>query len=144
MTQELMWAIVALSALLLILGAGLIGYSIQRTSRVKMRDLLHSERMAAMKKGISLPESDSEAAWKSSASLRFTHMPALKIISLCGVVLLFGGIGLIVGFRNSSYQILKELESLGYIPGFMGLGLTLYSVVLRFISSEANKIKKLP
>jgi hypothetical protein len=97
-------------------------------NRLKLRELFHKERIAAIEKGISLAELPEDALehlseermWESynSGNHRIN-----KLALALGLVLLFGGIGFIISmsiFRNLSFGLL------GVIPVMIGIGLLIY------------------
>jgi hypothetical protein len=97
-------------------------------NRLKLREMAHKERIAAIEKGISLPELPDDALehlseermWESynSGNHRIN-----KLALALGLVLLFGGIGFIISmsiFHNLSYGLL------GVIPVMIGIGLLIY------------------
>jgi hypothetical protein len=97
-------------------------------NRLKLRELFHKERIAAIEKGISLPESPEESLqlvsdekiWESNS---FGNHRINKLALALGLVLLFGGIGFIISmsiFRNLSFGLL------GVIPVMIGIGLLIY------------------
>ena len=97
-------------------------------NRLKLRELVHKERMVAMEKGIPPPELPEESLehlseermWESynSGNHRIN-----KLALALGLVLLFGGMGFIISmsiFHNLSYGLL------GVIPVMIGIGLLIY------------------
>ncbi len=99
------------------------------------RELLHRERMLAMEKGIPLPEFPEAAEAQDqlilariaqSTSGFFRNFP----LGL-GLVLLFGGAGVVTAFMISTQAELHDFWTLGLIPVFLGAGLILYYLLTR-------------
>jgi hypothetical protein len=142
MNESLAWAIVALIGALLGLGTALGAYYIRLRTKLKVREMLYRERLAAIAKGINNPVYESsQPGLANSTGNRLANVPAIKMLSLCGVVLFFGGIGLAMGFYNSEYAMLAKVASLSFIPLAVGLGLIIYTLFLELLSRAAKKIR---
>ncbi len=99
------------------------------------REFLHRERMLAMEKGIplpELPEADEAqdqlvlARIAQSTSGFFRNFP----LGL-GLVLLFGGAGVVTALRMSPKDEFQDFWTLGLVPVFLGVGLILYYLLTR-------------
>ena len=102
--------------------------------RMRVREMLHRERMAAIEKGLPLhdlpadllvePGDDPRAA----VNIERTALGA-------GLVLLLGGIGMVIGLllvpETRETAGMNDLASLGAIPMMVGAGLLLYYVLSR-------------
>ena len=99
------------------------------------RELLHRERMLAMEKGIPLPEFPEAAEAQDQLILaRITQSTSgfFRNFPLgLGLVLLFGGAGVVTAFMISTQAELHDFWTLGLIPVFLGAGLILYYLLTR-------------
>jgi hypothetical protein len=98
--------------------------------------MLEKERLTALSKGVTAPGSDSFSMvpvkeWK------FDYIDVTKIVSISGLILFFGGIGMGIGFFQSTR--LKEWASLAWIPSFVGAGLLLYLLIAREYFKEGPR-----
>ncbi len=74
----------------LALAGGIIGYIyVSHRSRLKRMEIIHQERMAAMEKGIPLPEFPLEPA-------RERHQPDERVIPILGIVLFTLSVGAMI------------------------------------------------
>jgi hypothetical protein len=102
----------------------------QRSLRIN--EMLHEERMAAINQGLELPpHGELDSASERSATPR----AALG----AGLVLVLGGVGLNVAFRfvptlGDGATGLHTLSSLGVIPVFVGVGLLIFAWATRALS----------
>ena len=99
------------------------------------RDFLHRERMLAMEKGIPLPEfpdfeEDDQRPLLEQLS-ESTARIAPKLPLGCGLVLIFGGAGVLVALSKAQDPEFHRAWSLGFIPVFLGAGLILYYLLTR-------------
>lgn len=125
----------------LILVLGLIGFSILRKhlddeKRLRLRQMIHEERMAAMEKEMEVPALDGEI----ERSLLATGAPApprangsikgllwVRLTALCvGWFMLFAGIGMAFSFSLTVEDDVKNIWAVGFIPAMAGVGLLLF------------------
>jgi hypothetical protein len=107
------------------LAAGFVGYSyVTHQSRKKRIEIVHEERMAAMEKGIPLPEFPMEPA-------RNTREPDANVLPILGTVLL----SLSVGAMIVLYRILDTAEHGFWVSPlpltFLGAGLLAFHFLKR-------------
>lgn len=120
---------------------GLIGFSILRKhladeKRLRLRQMIHQERMAAMDKEVQVPALDETI----ERSLLATASPApprtgasakgvlwLRLTSLCfGWFLLLTGLGIAGAFSLVMDRDMREIWAVGFIPAMAGIGLLLF------------------
>jgi hypothetical protein len=99
------------------------------------REMLHRERLLAMEKGIPLPEfptlvEDPSGSLLDYMSVSMKHV-APKLTLGCGLILSFGGVGVIAAFLIAPDPELHKVWSVGLIPGFIGVGFILYYLFIR-------------
>lgn len=99
------------------------------------REMLHRERLLAMEKGIPLPEFPTLAEEPSGSLLDYLSgsIAIPKLALGCGLILIFGGAGMVAAFviAPDSELELHKVWSVGLIPGFIGVGLILYYLLIR-------------
>jgi hypothetical protein len=110
---------------------------LRHRNRLKLREIVHKERMAAIEKEIPLPELpevtlehlQDEKIW--AGSIIGNHQMR-KLALAIGLVLLFGGIGVSLTFAAlpDNFKIetfgLRGGEAFGIIPVMIGIGLLIY------------------
>jgi len=98
--------------------------------RGKRRDwrlqLIHKERLAAMDKGIPLPELP---GYEDPPRPRRAWHPKWPLAA--GIILIFGGAGSMVALMLSGEDYHRRVWSMGLIPVFVGVGLILQYWILR-------------
>jgi hypothetical protein len=127
-----------LLALLFIFGwAGLVMLAkyLKTKNRSRKREMIHKERMLAMEKGVPLGELPDHLSQDENGGPD-SYLPNLngewdrKIALGSGLVLLFGGIGMALGFflipETKDTEGLQALASMGLIPMLIGVGLLIY------------------
>ncbi len=112
----------------LALAAGVVGYVyVTHQSRRKRLEMIHQERLAAMEKGIPLPEFPLEPA-------RNPHVPDPNVIPILGIVLL----SLSVGAMIALYWILPARAQGFWIAPlplvFLAVGLLAFHFLNRDVS----------
>ncbi len=134
MSYEHVWAVIGILTLLAAVALAVWSRHLKEAKKVALREMIHQERMAAMEKGVALPELPADAAggfgetaggpaWVRAASL------------LAGLVLVLGGFGLTVAFLligpGTGVSDLGLLWPVGLVPAFTGCGLLLFVLVER-------------
>ena len=103
--------------------------------KIALREIIQKERVAAMEKGIPLPEWDPELLDDNGvAKKRSTEVNIqwIKLVSLgLGLVLVSAGIGMLLAFELSDDAGLHVLTSIGALPIMTGLGMILFSILIR-------------
>jgi Domain of unknown function (DUF6249) len=97
------------------------------------REMLHRERLLAMEKGIPLPEFPTLAEEPSGSLLDYLSGSIVipKLALGCGLILIFGGAGMVAAFLIAPDSELHKAWSVGLIPGFIGVGFVLYYLFIR-------------
>lgn len=105
-------------------------------SAMRFREWLHIERLTAITKGTSSQELFSTQAgvaceYKFGIELgrRMLHAP-VKILSLTGTALTFGGGGLMAALKLMNNRS-SEFWSIGLLPCTLGLGLILWTLTMK-------------
>ncbi len=129
MSYEQVWAVVTFLTVLAGVALAVWARHLREAKKVALREMIHQERMAALEKGVTLPElapdvaaglgeAASGTAWVRSAAL------------LAGLVLGVGGFGMMVAFLligpGTGVSDLSLLWPLGLIPAAAGVGLLLF------------------
>jgi hypothetical protein len=112
----------------LALAAGVVGYVyVTHQSRTKRLEIIHEERMAAMEKGIPLPEFPLEAQSNQ-------RIPDPNVLPLLGIVLLTLSIGAMIVL----YQVLPPPSQGSWVAPlplmFLGIGL----LAFHFLKQDAT------
>jgi Domain of unknown function (DUF6249) len=103
--------------------------------RHEEREMLHRERLLAMEKGIPLPEFPTLAEEPSGSLLDYMSGSMKDVIPKltlgCGLILIFGGAGMVAAFLIAPDSELHKAWSVGLIPAFIGVGFILYYLFIR-------------
>lgn len=130
MTYEQIWAVWMLLALAVAAGLAIWAKHLRESKRLALREMIHRERMAALEKGVALPELPPDPAPSSAAG------QLGRAALLGGLVLVFGGLGLLAALGRipdtAEMGDLRDLASLGMLPIFIGFGLLLYTLLDRW------------
>jgi hypothetical protein len=109
----------------LALAAGVVGYvSVTHQSRRKRLEIIHQERLAAMEKGIPLPEFPLEPA-------RNPHVPDPNVIPILGIVLLSLSVGAMIALN---WILPPPAQGFWVAPlplAFLGVGLLAFHFMKR-------------
>jgi hypothetical protein len=119
-----------------LIGASLLRRHLREDKQLKLRQIIHDERMKAMEHSQPLPDAaDIELARQLSEPPKparngrrsETGILWVRIVALCiGLTTLLGGIGMTIGFAYSGMKDLLDIWSVGLIPAFVGLGLLIF------------------
>lgn len=133
MAHEFFWPLVVL---VWIFGWATIWYlrrNAVESRSLKLRELLHRERMAALDKGVPLPEipADEEVppAWLRPEAERMRTAWLWRMALVLGLLALFTGIGMCAGFYWAPDRNFHAMWSIGMIPAMAGVGLLLYAAL---------------
>ena len=133
MYEGLIWSLVGLAW---VFGWAAIWYLRRRaveTDALKMREMLSRERMAALEKGVPLPElpaeEEADAVWLTPEAERVRAIWLQRLALILGFFFLFGGLGVCAGFYWAPDRSFHVMWTIGLIPAMSGLGLLLYAVV---------------
>lgn len=102
-------------------------------ARVRIRELIHDERIKALDKGIPIEDLpldpiETESEWFASHS--WTSAVRLSALAI-GLVLSFTGVGMLVGTSLSPDSELNKIATMSLIPIMAGLGLLLFHRLTR-------------
>ena len=132
MDEGMGWAIFGVSFIFIFMLLGILAESLRQKSKLARQQMLQKERLAAMEKGLPLPDWDATAlnddgARLSGAEAHERSKQWFRLVSLCvGMLLAFGGVGLLIAFNLGVDNAFEEISSVGVIPLMAGLGLLLF------------------
>ncbi len=113
-----------------LIGFGLVRKSLADRERLKMREMIHRERMAAIEKNLPLEEmglEDTAMPEVTMTSSRNDPITWIRFTALfLGLAFFFGGIGMSVAFRIAPEPGFNDIWSLGLIPTLTGFGLLIF------------------
>jgi uncharacterized membrane protein YeaQ/YmgE (transglycosylase-associated protein family) len=137
-----------------VLVLGLVGSSILRrhlvlAKRLKLRQVLHEERMKAMERNVELPEAEdpelarllggSQTQGPNGRSWLSSSLLWVRLVSLClGLTGLFGGIGTCIGLAMTTGDKMYEFWPMGLIPAFVGAGLLIFYAMSEKLTALAR------
>lgn len=141
---------IAITLLVLgLLGAAILRRHLHQAKLLRLREMLHKERMAAMERDLHVPDGDAtriesliadgggapvDSHRLSSAGVRWIRLVALAL-GLTGV---FGGIGVMPGFYYLADPEASGMWTLGLIPLLIGTGLLLFVPLSRGMVDNGN------
>lgn len=128
------------AVILLILGIVALGIwsrQLRQRKQMQLRDIIHTERMRAMEKGVPFDSLDHEGMTQELAKMNEETQPMesntnrsvlwIRLYALClGLLFLFGGLAVVAGFPLVGDPEIKMMWPMGFIPGLIGLGLLLF------------------
>lgn len=133
MKDEFFWSLLALAW---VFGWATIWYLRRRAVEqraLRLRELLHSERMAAIEKGVPLPEipadDDVDPVWLRPEAEQIRGVWLRRMALILGLLALFVGIGICAGFYWAPDRGFYGMWTIGFIPAMAGVGLLLYAAV---------------
>jgi hypothetical protein len=133
MEYEQVWALLAIT---LILGwSAVIALQDRSRSRqrLRVRELLHRERLAAIDKGIPLHDLPADLLVEPDEQVAVARAQLAALGA--GLVLLLGGLGLIAALAltpdTPEMGGMRDLAPMGLIPTMTGAGLLLYHMLVR-------------
>lgn len=152
MSYEHYWVLLAFAWVFGWAGISILMKYLQHRNRLKLREMIHKERMIAIEKGIplsKLPEEDptllkDEKLWAAQIFGKMTgNHYGRKLALALGLVILFGAIGWIITLSLFRENTLFEIgllgrgsALLGIIPLMIGIGLILYYRLARESKSK--------
>ncbi len=135
MYYEHLWVLLALLFIFGWAGFVILTKHLRNKNRLRTRDMIHKERMLAMEKGVPLGELPDHLSQAENGEDE-SYVPSIngdwdrRIALGLGLVFLFGGIGIAIGFllipESLDTEGLRGLASMGFIPALIGVGLLLY------------------
>lgn len=137
MDSGMAWAIFGVTFIFLFALMGVLIESQRQKSKLARQELLQRERLAAIEKGVPLPDWDSmmlddDGALVSTAEAHERRRQWFRMISLCiGLLLAFAGAGMLVAFNIGSDNEFRDIGTVGAIPVMAGIGLLLFYALTR-------------
>ncbi len=142
---------------IVVLVLGLIGCSILRkhmreSKQLKLRGIIHEERMKAMENNLPLPETDdskligllgsqSEPSAGGLGALQASILWA-RLVSLClGLAAFIGGIGISIAMYFTQADDMSDFWAMGLIPVFFGIGLLIFFGFSKSIASSLTTVE---
>jgi hypothetical protein len=138
-----------------VLVLGLIGSSILRrhlvlARQLKLRQILHEERMRAMEQKVELPEAndlelarllgDPQGPRPNGRGWLSASMLWVRLVSLClGLAAFFGGVGTCIGMAITTGEKMYEYWAMGLIPAFIGVGLLIFYAMSARLARQARE-----
>ena len=126
------WAIFGSAFTLIFLLIVILGEHLRQKRKIKLREIIQTERIAAMERGVPMPEIDDEVFMEEKTVIhgpeQYKHkMQWLRITLLSiGLFLSFGGLGMFLGFHFSGDFEFVKMATIGFIPFLAGIGLLLF------------------
>jgi hypothetical protein len=143
-----------------VLVLGLTGSSILRrhlvlARQLKLRQIIHEERMKAMEQNVELPEAndlvlaravgDSQEHRLNGKGWLSSSMLWVRLVSLgVGLTAFFGGIGTCIGLANTPGDKMYEFWAMGLIPASVGVGLLIFYAMSARLARQAREDAALP
>lgn len=134
MSYEHIWVVIGVLALCAWMGLTVWARHLRDKKRMALREMIHRERMAALEKGVDLPELPVDVAGGAAET---GDGPAWvgRAALLAGLTLVCAGIGMAAAFGftpdTSEMGGMRDLAPLGLLPVFAGIGLLLFFVLDR-------------
>ena len=118
-------------------GASILRRHLREAKQLRLREIIHTERMKAMEHDTELPETtldelatflgDLDSSPPDDGPTAATGILWVRLTALClGLTSLFGGIGTAIGLAGVSDPEANGMWSMGLIPVFGGIGLLLF------------------
>jgi len=129
MPYEIWWALVVLVGTFGWLGLALLRTRSRERHRLRLREMVHAERLAALERGVPPIEWPDPAI--EIAALEADAEPSARArpLVLWGIVLTAGGAGVSLAFLLAGEDHLNELWPLGLVGVLVGIGLLLTHVL---------------
>lgn len=141
---------IAITLLILgLYGAAILRRHLHRAKLLRLREILHQERMAAMERDLPAPEADAARIESlladdggaganpdrmGRAGVQWVRLAALGL----GLTCLFGGAGMMPGFYFVPEPEASGLWPLGLIPILIGVGLLLFVRLSKGLAEKIN------
>ena len=129
------WAIFGISTFIVLLVLGIWADHLRRKRKLAVQELVSKERLMAIEKGLPIPDWDAAMLTPANPDSEESQSRRIRMFrfgSLCvGLVLIFAGLGMIVGFQFSGDPEFVKMASLGALPLMTGGGLILFYVLTR-------------
>ncbi len=134
-----------------LIGASMLRRHLREAKQLKLRQIIHEERLKAMEHNTPLPEVDDVALGgqffdnPNDGARNEGHTLALSILwvrmtALCiGLASFFGGIATCAGFYLAKDPEFSNYWAMGLIPTLVGLGLLIFYMMSRSFAGQAAK-----
>ncbi len=129
MRHEFFWSIFGLVWIFGWVGVWLLWQRTRENRKLKLREVLSRERLAAIEKGLPLPEIpplDQDPVWLSPEAERVRAIWLRRVALLVGLLAVTVGIGMCAAFYWAPDRGFHEMWTLGLIPLMGGVGLLLF------------------
>jgi hypothetical protein len=132
-----------------LIGASMLRKHLREAKQLRLRQMIHEERVKAMEHNAPLPEVDDTALigqffantdHAASNEGRGLGLAILwvRIVSLCvGLASFFGGIATSVGMYLVKDPEISDYWAMGFIPTLIGLGLLIFYMMSRSLAGQA-------
>ena len=150
-----MWWLAITILVLGLFGGAILRRHLRDAKILRLREISHEERMAAMERGLPLSNGDAErldslliggegaepsSNRMSTTGARWTRLTALAL----GLTLLCAGIGLIPGLYFQSDSEASGTWPLGLIPILMGAGMLIFVGLSRELAEKIDGKRESP
>ncbi|NNE04777.1 MAG: hypothetical protein HKN15_03520 [Xanthomonadales bacterium] len=131
------WAIFGVSFIFIFILIGILAESQRQKSKLARQELLQKERLAAIEKGIPLPDWDTvmldeDGSLVSSAEAHERRRQWFRMLTLAlGLLMCFAGIGMLFAFNIGADNDFRDIGTIGAIPIMAGIGLLLFYALTR-------------
>ena len=126
------WAIFGSTFVISFLLIVILGEHLRQKRKIKLREIQQKERVAAMEKGLTIPGVDDDIFNEEREAISGPEQYKRKMqwfrinLLAIGLFLIFGGLGMFLGFHFSQDNEFVKMATLGIIPFMTGLGLLLF------------------
>jgi len=129
-----------------LIGASMLGRHLREAKQLRLRQIIHEERLKAMEHNVPLPDVDDSGL---AGQFQVTPNPAggagrhglalammwVRMVALCiGLASFFGGIGTAIGMFAIDDPEFSTYWAFGLIPTFIGLGLLIFYLMSRSLA----------
>ncbi len=132
-----------------LIGASMLSRHLREAKQLRLRQIIHDERLKAMEHNAPLPEVDdaaligqfldnSDHAGRTDGRGLSLAILWVRIVALCvGLASFFGGIATSVGMYLVKDPELSNYWAMGLIPTLIGLGLLIFYLMSRSLAGQA-------
>ena len=132
-----------------LIGASMLGKHLREAKQLRLRQIIHEERLKAMEHNAPLPEVDDAALigrffehtnHAAGSDGRGVALAVLwvRIVALCiGLASFFGGIATSAGMYLVKDPEISNYWAMGLIPTLVGLGLLIFYLMSRSLAGQA-------
>jgi len=120
-----------------LLGARVLRNHLHESKLLRLREMIHKERLVALERDLPLPDDESDALTEllngvsaqgaPSAESRAAKYHLIRLVALClGLTSFLGGIGLTFGLHVQADTSVSGMWGIGLVPSLIGVGLLLF------------------